>query len=56
MVEQNVYQYQCISRQKFFDVKSYHENRSQVLYKNLDNCKKSNYQIKGMKRSYYKKF
>ena len=41
---------------KTFDVKSYHKNRSQVVYKNLDNCKKSNYQIKGMKRSYYKKF
>lgn len=40
---------------KTFDVKSYHKNRSQVVYKNLDNCKKSNYQIKGMKRSYYKK-
>ena len=41
---------------KTFDVKSYHKNRSPVVYKNLDNCKKSNYQIKGMKRSYYKKF
>lgn len=51
----------CISismyiKAKTFDVKSYHKNRSQVVYKNLDNCKKSNYQIKGMKRSYYKKF
>ena len=41
---------------KTFDVKSYHKNRSQVVYKNLDNCKKINYQIKGMKRSYYKNF
>ena len=30
--------------------------RSQVVYKNLDECKKIEYTVKGRKRSYYKKF
>lgn len=44
---------------KTFDVKSCHKsdkNRSQVVYKNFDNCEKLNYQIKGTKHTYYKKF
>lgn len=41
-----------IPRPKTFDVKSFHKrykNRSQVNYKNSDNCKKLNYQIKGLR-------
>lgn len=46
-------------RPKTFDVKSYHKsnkNRSQVVYKKFGNCEKINYHMKGMKRSFYKKF
>ena len=42
-----------------YNVKSYHKTKkckSQVVYKNLDQCKKIEYTIKGRKRSYYKKF
>ena len=42
-----------------YNVKSYHKSekcRSQVVYKNLDECKKIEYTVKGRKRSYYKKF
>ena len=42
-----------------YNVKSYHKSKkckSQVVYKNLDQCKKIEYTIKGRKRSYYKKF
>ena len=41
------------------NVKSYHKSekcRSQVVYKNLDKCKKIEYTVKGQKRSYDKKF
>ena len=41
------------------NVKSYHKSekcKSQVVYRNLDQCKKIEYTIKGRKRSYYKKF
>ena len=42
-----------------YNVKSYHKSKnckSQVVYKNLDQCKKIEYTIKGRKRSYYKNF
>ena len=44
--------------EKTFNVKSYHKsdkNRSQVVYKKLDNCKKLLYTLKGKPRTFYKK-
>ena len=32
------------------------KNRSQVVYKQFDNCNKLNYSVKGKKRTLYKKF
>ena len=49
----------CIPKKKTFDVKNYHKshkNRSQVVYKKIDNCDKLNYSLKGKKRTFYKKF
>ena len=48
-----------LPRPQNYNVKSYHKSekcRSQVVYKNLDECKKIEYTVKGRKRSYYKKF
>ena len=42
-----------------YNVKSYHKSekcRSQVAYRNLGECKKIEYTVKGRERSYYKKF
>ena len=47
-----------IAKEKTFNVKSYHKsekNRSQVVYKKLDDCDKLNYSVKGKKRTFYKK-
>ena len=44
--------------EKTFNVKSYHKsnkNRSQVVYKKLDNCEKRSYTVKGKPRTFYKK-
>ena len=32
------------------------KNRSQVVYKEFENCEKLNYSIKGKKGTFYKKF
>ena len=48
-----------LPRIQSYNVKSYHKSekcKSQVVYRNLDQCKKIEYTIKGRKRSYYKKF
>ena len=48
-----------LPRIESYNVKSYHKSekcKSQVVYRNLDQCKKIVYTIKGRKRSYYKKF
>ena len=48
-----------LPRSQNYNVKSYHKSkkcRSQVVYKNLDECKKIEYIVKGRKRSCYKKF
>ena len=48
-----------LPRPQNYNVKSYHKSekcRSQVVYKNLDECQKIKYTVKGQKRSYYKKF
>ena len=48
-----------LPRPQNYNVKSYHESkkcRSQVVYKNLDECEKIKYTVKGRKRSYYKTF
>ena len=48
-----------LPRVQNFNVKSYRKSekcRSQVVYRNLDECKKIEYAVKGRKRSYYKKF
>ena len=48
-----------LPRIESYNVKSYHKSekcKSQVVYRNLDQCKKIEYTIKGRKRSYYKKF
>ena len=48
-----------LPRPQNYNVKSYHKSKkckSQVVYKNLDECKKIEYTVKGRKRSYYKKF
>ena len=48
-----------LPRPQNYNVRSYHKSekcRSQVVYKNLDECKKIEYTVKGQKRSYYKKF
>ena len=45
--------------EKTFNVKSYHKsnkNRSQVVYKKIDNCEKLSYTVKGKPRTFYKKF
>ena len=45
--------------EKTFNVKSYHEsdkNRSQVVYKNFDNCEKLSYTVKEKPRTFYRKF
>ena len=44
---------------KTFNVKSYYKsdkNRSQVVYKKLDNCKNLSYTVKGKPWTFYKKF
>ena len=49
----------CIPVEKTFNVKSYHKsdkNRSQVVYKKLDNCQKLFHTVKGKPRTFYKKF
>ena len=48
-----------LPRIQSYNVKSYHKSekcKSHVVYRNLDQCKKIEYTIKGRKRSYYKKF
>ena len=48
----------CVPIEKTFNVKSYHKgnkNRSQVVYKKFDNCKKISYAVKGKPRTFYKK-
>ena len=48
----------AISRSKKVSVKSYNKsekNRNQVINKQLDNCEKISYQVKGRKRYCYKK-
>ena len=48
-----------LPRPQTYNVKSYHKSekcKSQVVYKNLDECKKIKYTVKGRKGSYYKKF
>ena len=48
-----------LPRAQTCNVKSYHKSekcRSQVVYRNLDECKKIEYTVKGQKCSYYKKF
>ena len=48
-----------VAREKISNVKSYHKsekNRSQVVYRKFENCKKLNYNIKDKKRTFYKKF
>ena len=50
---------EALPRVPNYNVKSYHKSekcRSQVAYRNLDECKKIEYTVKGRKRSYYKKF
>ena len=45
--------------EKTFNVKSYHKsnkNRSQVVYKKIDNCEKLSYTVKGKPRTFYEKF
>ena len=45
--------------EKTLNVKSYHKsdkNRSQVVYKKLDNCKKLSYTLKRKLRTFYKNF
>ena len=45
-----------IPKEKMYDVKSYHKsnnNRSQVVYKEFDNCDKLNYSFKGQRRTFY---
>ena len=47
-----------ISKEKMFDVKSYHKsnkNRSQVVYKKFDSWDKLDYSLKGQRRTFYKK-
>ena len=49
----------CVPIEKTFNVKSYHKsnkNRSQVVYKKIDNCEKLTYIVKGKPRTFYKKF
>ena len=48
-----------LPRAQNYNVKSYHKSekcRSQIVYRNLDECKKIEYTMKGEKRSYYKEF
>ena len=48
-----------LPRGQSYNVKSYHKSekcRNQVVYRNLDECKKIEYTVKERKRSYYKKF
>ena len=48
-----------LPRPQTYNVKSYHKSekcKSQVVYRNLDECKKIEYTVKGRKGSYYKKF
>ena len=48
-----------LPRAQTYNVKSYHKSkkcRNQVVYRNLDDCKKIEFIVKGQKRSYYKKF
>lgn len=48
-----------VPKEKNYNVKSYHKvkkNRSQVIYKEFENCEKLNYSIKGKKGTFYKKF
>ena len=45
--------------EKTFNVESYHKsdkNRSQVVYKKIDNCEKLSYTVKGKPQTFYKKF
>ena len=49
----------ALPRAQIYNGKSYHKSekcRSQVVYRNLDECKKIEYTVKGRKRSYYKIF
>ena len=48
-----------LPRAQTYNAKSYHKSekcRNQVVYRNLDECKKIGYTVKERKRSYYKKF
>ena len=50
---------QANARPKTFNVKSYHKsdkNRSQVVYKEFNECEKINFNSKNQKRTFYKKF
>ena len=50
---------QGIARPKSFNVKSYHKidkNRSQVVYKEFNECEKINFNSQNQKRLFYKKF
>ena len=50
---------QGIARRKSFNVKSYHKidkNRSQVVYKEFNECEKINFNSQNQKRLFYKKF
>ena len=49
----------AIARSETFKVKSYHKgdkNRSQVVYKEFNECEKINFNSKNKKRTFYKKF
>ena len=50
---------QTIARPVTFNVKSYHKsdkNRSQVFYKEFNECEKINFNSKNQKQTFYKKF
>ena len=50
---------QAIATPKTFNVKSYHKsdkNRTQVVYKEFNECEKIDFNSKSQKRTFYKKF